>query len=89
MGIYEALGGNQGAEQMIEHVLSLIDEDLLSLWSGRCAADKQMLRLAREVFHRLLAAVPLAAPRGFDPTWSAVENGCFPFTLSNLSHGHL
>ena len=83
MGIYDALGGNQGAEQMLEHILSLLDEDLLTLWSGRYAADKQMRRISREVFQRLLAEAPSAVPRGLDPSWVAVKNGAPPFVLSN------
>ncbi len=72
MGLYESLGADQQAEDLLELILESIEGDVLRLWCGSYAAEKRMHRLARAVFDvRLASAASVAS--GWD---SSSVNAC-------------
>jgi hypothetical protein len=88
MGLYERLGADQQAEDLLELILQAIEGDVLRLWCGSYATDKRMHKLARAVFDaRLASAAPAAS--GWDPSSVNVcvedrpDDWIAPLVLSN------
>ena len=67
MGLYESLGNDKQAEDLLELILTAINGDVLRLWCGSYAADQRMYRLTCAIFYRRLASAASAAS-GWEPS---------------------